>query len=115
MVKQSTQRTPQQQIINTEIYLAFQAEAGRAEMEDKIDQLKQAEQQLQKEKWELEVKMERSAKRSQEELEAVKRQHAEEVEALRQSNMQLKVGYSSKRNNNSFIKNHNIIFFLRRY
>ena len=46
MVKQSTQRTPQQQIINTEIYLAFQAEAGRAEMEDKIDQLKQAEQQL---------------------------------------------------------------------
>ena len=66
-------------------------------MEGNIEQLKQTEQQLQLQKTELEVKMERNAKRAQEELEAVKRQHAEEVQVLRQSNQQLKVGFQSSK------------------
>ena len=61
-------------------------------MEEKIEQLKQTGQQLGLENNELQVKMDRNAKRAQQELEAMKRQHTEEVENLRQSNQQLKVG-----------------------
>jgi len=61
-------------------------------MEEKIELLRQTEQQLRLENSELQVKMDRNAKRAQEELEAIKRQHTEEVENLRQSNQQLKVG-----------------------
>lgn len=69
----------------------MKAEVGRGEMEEKIEQLKQKEQQLRLENSELQVKMDRNAKRAQEELEAIQRQHSEEVGNLRQSNQQLKV------------------------
>ena len=70
---------------------ALQAEIGRGEMEEQIEQLKQVEQQLECQKTELKVELERNAKRAQEDMESLKRQHAEEVEALQQSNKQLKV------------------------
>ena len=60
-------------------------------MEDKIEQLKHVEQQLECQKTELRVELERNAKRAQEDVESLKRQHAEEVEFLQQSNKQLKV------------------------
>lgn len=70
---------------------ALQAEIGRTEMEEKIEQLKHVEQQLECQKTELRVELERNAKRAQEDMESLKRQHAEEVEFLQQSNKQLKV------------------------
>ena len=60
-------------------------------MEDKIEQLKHVEQQLECQKTELRVELERNSKRAQEDIESLKRQHAEEVEFLQQSNKQLKV------------------------
>ena len=68
-------------------------------MEEKIELLRQTEQQLRLENSELQVKMDRNAKRAQEELEAIKRQHTEEVENLRQSNQQLKVGVTISKMN----------------
>lgn len=70
---------------------ALQAEIGRVEMQEEIEQLKHVEQQLECQKMELKVELERNAKRAQEDMEALKRQHAEEVESLQQSNKQLKV------------------------
>lgn len=75
---------------------ALQAEIGRAEMEEQIEQLKHVEQQLECQKTELKVELERNAKRAQEDMESLKCQHAEEVEALQQSNTQLKVKRSSR-------------------
>lgn len=69
----------------------IQAEIGRTDMEDRIEQLKHVEQQLECQKTELRVELERNAKRAQEDIESLKRQHAEEVEFLQQSNKQLKV------------------------
>lgn len=74
---------------------ALQAEIGRVEMQDEIEQLKHVEQQLECQKMELKVELERNAKRAQEDMEALKRQHAEEVESLQQSNKQLKVMLSN--------------------
>lgn len=62
-------------------------------MEEKIEQLKHVEQQLECQKTELRVELERNAKRAQEDVESLKRQHAEEVEFLQQSNKQLKVAF----------------------
>lgn len=70
---------------------ALQAEIGRGEMEEQIEQLKHVEHQLECQKTELKVELERNAKRAQEDMESLKRQHAEEVDALQQSNKQLKV------------------------
>lgn len=74
---------------------ALQAEIGRVEMQEEIEQLKHVEQQLECQKMELKVELERNAKRAQEDMEALKRQHAEEVESLQQSNKQLKVMLSN--------------------
>lgn len=62
-------------------------------MEEQIEQLKHVEQQLECQKTELKVELERNAKRAQEDMESLRRQHAEEVESLQQSNKQLKVMY----------------------
>jgi len=68
-----------------------QAEIGRGDMEEKIEEMKLIQQQLKTEKMELKVELERNAKRAQEDMESVKRQHDEEIEFLQQSNKQLKV------------------------
>jgi len=68
-----------------------QAEVGRGDMEEKIEEMKMLQQQLETEKMELKVELERYAKRAQEDMESVKRQHDEEIEFLQQSNKQLKV------------------------
>ena len=60
-------------------------------MEEKIEEMKMLQQQLETEKMELKVELERNAKRAQEDMESVKRQHDEEIEFLQQSNKQLKV------------------------
>lgn len=60
-------------------------------MEEKIEEMKLIQQQLKTEKMELKVELERNAKRAQEDMESVKRQHDEEIEFLQQSNKQLKV------------------------
>ena len=60
-------------------------------MEEKIEEMKMLQQQLETEKMELKVELERNAKRAQEDMESVKRQHDEEIEFLQQSNEQLKV------------------------
>ena len=72
-----------------------QAEDGRASMEDKIEKLAQVEQQLQHKIDNLQVELERNARRAQEDMEALKKQHAEEVEFLQRSNQQLKVSTNS--------------------
>ncbi|EFX81696.1 hypothetical protein DAPPUDRAFT_242072 [Daphnia pulex] len=69
---------------------ALQAEIGRGEMEDQIEQLKHVEQNLECQKTELKVELERNAKRAQEDMDSLKEQHAQEVESLQQSNKQLK-------------------------
>ena len=60
-------------------------------MEEKIEEMKIIHQQLQTEKMELKVELERNAKRTQEDMESIKSQHCEEIEFLQQSNKQLKV------------------------
>ena len=72
-----------------------QAEDGRASMEDKIEKLAQVEQQLQHKIDNLQVELERNARRAQEDMEALKKQHADEVEFLQRSNQQLKVSTNS--------------------
>ncbi len=60
-------------------------------MEEKIETLAQVEKQLQSQIDNAQVELERNARRTREDLEALKKQHAEEVEFLQRSNQQLKV------------------------
>ena len=60
-------------------------------MEDKIETLAQTEHELKKQIADLKVELERNAKRSQENILALKKQHMEEVDFLKRSNLQLKV------------------------
>ncbi|CAH1774483.1 unnamed protein product, partial [Owenia fusiformis] len=69
---------------------ALQAEQGKAEMEQKIDELEQDKRDLERQVNELKAKCEQIEKRAAEQRQVEEKKHTEEIQFLKRTNQQLK-------------------------
>lgn len=70
---------------------ALQAEQGKADLMQEIEELKEAKRELEKQVMELRMKAEQVERRANENREAEESKHQEEIQFLKKTNQQLKV------------------------
>ncbi|KAI0231075.1 hypothetical protein LSAT2_018549 [Lamellibrachia satsuma] len=78
---------------------ALQAEQGKADTERKIQELEQDKRDLERQVNELKAKCEQIEKRAAEQRQVEEKKHTEEIQFLKRTNQQLKVGGSMLKEN----------------